>query len=195
MEKDFSVQQSLEVIESMINQAKNKFNNDSPLYLLWGWIVLICSVGNYLLYKFQLVEKPHLIWLLLFVALIVQIIYLIKQHKKEKVKTYIDEILGYIWTSFGITMFLISFVVGQSSGNWINFYPTLLILYGIPTFLSGAVMRFLPLKIGGICCWALAITTLFISKNYYLLIIALAVIIAWIIPGYLMKSFFKKQSI
>ncbi len=114
MEKEFSAKQSLEVIESMINQAKNTYNNDSPLYLLWGWIVFVCAIGNFVLLKFNVVAKPHLIWLLLFVAAAVQIIYLIKQHKKERTKTYADEIIGYIWMSFGICMFIISLVIGKN---------------------------------------------------------------------------------
>lgn len=194
MEKDFSAHQSLEVIESMINQAKNKFNNDSPLYLLWGWIVFICSVGNYLLYKFQLVEKPQQIWFLLFVALLVQIIYLIKQRKNERVKTYTDEIINYLWVSFGISMFIITLILGRGN-TWITLYPIILMMYGTPTFLSGVIMHFTPLKVGGICCWCLAIAATFTPPIYVSLLLALAVVTAWIIPGYLMKNFFKKQTI
>ena len=70
--------------------------------------------------------------------------------------------------------------------------PLLLIFYGLPTFLSGAVLKFSPLMIGGICCWILAIISTFIGHEFQLILIAVAVIAAWLIPGYLLKAKFKK---
>jgi hypothetical protein len=74
-------------------------------------------------------------------------------------------------------------------------YPLVLMFYGIPTFLSGIVMQFAPLKFGGIACWLLAIASTFVSPLYYLLLLALAVLAAWIIPGYLMNQKFKKEKL
>lgn len=65
-------------------------------------------------------------------------------------------------------------------------------LYGIPTFLSGVIMRFTPLKVGGICCGILAMASSYIHNEYILLLLAAAVIAAWIIPGYILKNRFKK---
>ena len=51
MEKDtgFSHSESLALIESMINKAKDRFNEDGSLYLLWGWVVLLCSAAEFIL--------------------------------------------------------------------------------------------------------------------------------------------------
>jgi hypothetical protein len=68
-----------------------------------------------------------------------------------------------------------------------------LILYGMPTFLSGVILKFKPLMVGAVCCWTLAIISPFINVQYQLLLIAGAVIAAWIIPGYLLKRKFKKN--
>jgi hypothetical protein len=69
-----------------------------------------------------------------------------------------------------------------------------LVLYGIPTFLSGVILKFKPLSTGGFICWFLAVAAMFIPYEYQLLLLALAVACAWIIPGYLLRSKFKKEN-
>ncbi|GMV77527.1 MAG: hypothetical protein AMXMBFR79_06620 [Chitinophagaceae bacterium] len=194
MEKEFSANDSIALIEEMINKAKSNFSDDSFLYLLWGWVIFICSVGHFLLLKSGLVKNPEYIWVLTWIAVLVQIFYIFKVEKKKRVKTYTDEIIGYLWMTFGFTMFFITIILGYTS-NWVTLYPLLLFLYGTPTFLSGVIIKFMPLKIGGISCWILAFVAKFTPNIYILLLLALAVIAAWIIPGYLLKIKFKKDKV
>ncbi len=191
--ENFSPKDSLQLIDSMINQAKNRFSENGFLYLLWGWVILFCSLGHFIMLKLQLFKQPQIIWASCWLAVIFQIIYLVRKKKKEKVKTYSDGIIDSIWISFGVCMFVLSFIVSKNE-LWIYMYPIVLMLYGIPTFLSGTVMQFKPLKIGGIACWALAILSTFLLPVYYLLLLAAAVLIAWIIPGYLLRKKFKNQN-
>jgi len=71
--------------------------------------------------------------------------------------------------------------------------PLLLVLYGIPTFLSGIIIKFKPLLFGGIFCWTMAFISPFINPEYHVLLSALAVIAAWIIPGHLLRNKFKSE--
>lgn len=192
-QENFSPKDSLQLIDCMINQAKNRFSENGFLYLLWGWLILFCSVGHFVLIKLKWFAHPEIIWASCWVAVIFQIIYLAKTTKKETVKTYSDEIIKYIWISFGICMFLLFFIVGKGNG-WNNIYPLFLMLYGVPTFLSGVVMQFKTLKIGGIICWALALCSAFIPSIYGLLLLAIAVAAAWIIPGYLLRIKYNQQN-
>ncbi len=190
----FSPAESLAIIESMINKAKNNFSDDSFLYLLWGWVVFFCSISHFILLKLSAVHHPEIVWMLTWIAAIAQIVYLIKQKKKERVKTYADEIISFLWICFGISMFTITFIFARMN-TWVTMFPIALLLYGFPTFLTGIIMKFKPLKIGGIICWLLSIGATFIEPVYALLFLAIAMLAAWIIPGYLLKVHFKKQSI
>jgi hypothetical protein len=191
MEKEnFSPEQSLHVIQSMIEKAKNQFSENGHLYLLWGWVVFTCSVAQFVLLKIVHYEKNYLVWMACWLAVIYQFVYLRKKHKRVKVRTYADNIIGYVWITFFILMVLFGFLVGQTGGN--EYYkfisPAFLALYGMPTFLSGILLRFRPLVIGGIGCWVLSVLTGFIDYDYQLLMLAAAMIIAWIIPGYLLSA-------
>lgn len=189
----FSPKDSLQLIDSMISQAKNRVTENGFLYLLWGWVIFVCAVFHFAAVKLSLFKKPELVWMITWGVVIFQIIYLAKIKRNEKVKTYSDGIMDAIWICFGICMFVLVIVLGRFN-LWIYINSLVLLLYGIPTFLSGFVMRFTPLKLGGICCWLLAIASTFIAPVYYLLMIALAVMIAWIIPGYLLRKKFKNQN-
>ena len=54
-------------------------------------------------------------------------------------------------------------------------------------------MQFRPLKIGGIVCWVLAIVATLIEPMYGLLLAA-AMIAAWIVPGYLLRKKYNQQN-
>lgn len=192
--ESFSPKDSLLLIDQMISQAKNRISENGFLYLLWGWVILFCSVGHFILIQTQLIANPEIIWATCWIAVIFQVIYLIKNKKKETVKTYSDQIIDYIWISFGICMFIVSIAMSRNDG-WKHLYPMYLMLYGIPTFLSGVVMRFLPLRAGGVICWLLSVSAIFISPLYALLLLGAAVVAAWIVPGYLLRKKYNQQAI
>jgi len=49
------------------------------------------------------------------------------------------------------------------------------------------------LVIGGIGCWILSVTTLVIPYDYHLLLLAASMVIAWIIPGYILQKQYQLQ--
>ena len=193
-EEKFSPQESLQVIYSMIERAKNQFSENGHLYLLWGWLVLFCSVAQFILLDVFHYEKHYLVWLATWGAVIYQFFYLRSEHRKKRVQTYTDTIIGFVWLSFIVLMVLIGLLLGLTGKEeyYKLFAPAFLALYGMPTFLSGILLRFRPLVIGGIGCWVLSVSAFFIGYNYQLLLLGGAMIIAWIIPGYLLRVRYKK---
>lgn len=192
-EKEMTEKDSLQLITSMINKARNRFNETGILYLIYGWIIFICSLVQFIALYFFESQNAYYIWYLTWAAVIYQVIYLRKKRASQKTRTYTDEIVGYVWLVFIICISLLIFLqLYLKSIATIN--PSILVLYGMPTFLSGVILKSNPLKIGGICCWLLAIVSIFILPEFQLLIIAVAVVVAWIIPGYLLKQKFKKEN-
>lgn len=196
-ETPLSSAESLALIESMINKAKNQFSENGHLYLLWGWVVFICSLGQYLGMRVLKIQESYYVWMLTWVAVIYMIFYLVKNKKQRRVVTYTDELLGAIWIAFSIVMFLSGFIIGQTMGA--RFYellnPIYLTIYAMPTFISGVVLKFKPLKTGAVVCWVLAVLSTFIPVTEHLLLIAIAMVAAWIIPGYLLKQRYNNQRV
>jgi|SRR5690348_2475400 len=186
-------QESMTLITSMINKAKNDFGERGLLYLIWGWVILCCCLIHFVGLYFFNYPNISLVWLVVYVVLIFQIIYMRKERRIYRTKTYTGEINGFVWITFAICMTLTIFIcIIFQKYELIN--PLLLVLYGMPTFLSGIIIKFKPLIFGAICCWVLAVVSPFVNVEYHLLLIAAAVIAAWIIPGYLLKQKFNKQN-
>jgi hypothetical protein len=196
MQENFSKEDSLLIIESMVRKAKNQFSENGHLYLLWGWTVFICSLSQFILMYFFQLEKAYMVWALTWIMVIYQFFYLRKKIQRNKVRTYTEEIMGYVWLVFFILMVLTGFIAGRYSLNNPYFLldTVFLALYGMPTFLSGVILRFRPLVYGGIFCWALSVISTFIEPHYHLLLVALAMIAGWIIPGYQLRSRYKLQT-
>jgi hypothetical protein len=192
-QEDFSPNDSLQLINNMIQQAQSRFNDNGFLYLLWGWVIFGCSILHFAFIQLGWFKHPEAIWTICWVAIIFQVVYLTRKEKEKKVKTYSDEIIGYIWMTFGFCMFFVFFIVSKYQ-HWSMLYQLVLMLYGIPTFLSGAVMRFRPLQWGGGICWLLSLVGNFVPGVYILLLLSVAVVAAWIVPGYILRAQYQQQN-
>lgn len=194
--EDFDPQQSLQLIDEMINQAKNRFSEDGFLYLMWGWLVFICTVAQFILLHFVHFAQHYLVWMLTWPAVIYQVFYLNKKKKARTAKLYTDNVIGFVWITFFILLVLIITITSRS-GNQTELYqqivnPCILALYGMPVFLCGIILRFPPLVAGAIGCWILSIFAPYVPYEYQLLLVSLAMLIAWIIPGYLLRNRYRK---
>lgn len=189
-----SEKESSALIASMINRAKGQVAETGLLYLLWGWLILICCVVQFAGVYFFNYTNSYYIWFSTWILLAYQIYYIGKRKKIKKVKTYTGEINGFVWLVFFVCLMLVIFI-----GNYFKQYeiinPVILVLYGMPTFLSGILLKFRPLILGGICCWLLSIFSVFTPGNYQLLLVAAAVIAGWIIPGYILQQNFRTKNI
>jgi len=205
----FSERESLALITEMIGKAKDSYHDTGIAAIMWGSVIAFCSLIKVSELHFNY-KLPFDIFLLTFVAVIPQILLSYKERKKQTVRTYNQVALDYTWTAFGIAVFLMVFVTNavfaklgafneayvsntgkQDFFRFSEFTAALfLIIYGIPTFITGAVMKFKPMLLGGIVCWAASLVSLFTPVKIDLLLTALSAGVAWLIPGIIL---FKKH--
>lgn len=191
-ENVMSEKDSIRVIQSMIAATKHSLLQDGTLYIYWGWVILFCSIGEYVLMLTEF-EHPYVTWLVMPVAVWRYLAYVAKRKAIAKVKSYTDEFMSVLWRAFFISMAIILClfpVIGYE-----KVLPLIIILYGMGTYTSGGVLRFPPLIYGGLANFPLAIGAFFTSFQNQLLILSIAVSVSYIIPGYLLKSNFKSRNV
>ncbi len=188
-ENKFTEREGLQLIMSMIQTAKADISDDSFYYLLWGWLVLIASLAHFILLKVQWDMAP-LAWMLMPLGGIITAVYGYRQNKRENRKTFVDEFMKYVLISFLVSLVMVLLFQGKLG---LNTYPMILVIYGILLFISGGALNFRPLMAGGIINWAMAITAFFAPLDMQLLCIAAAVLMGYIIPGYLLKRKFSRH--
>jgi hypothetical protein len=201
-EKKLSEQESFELITKMINKAKNSYHDTGVGAMMWGAVITICSLVRLSEIHFNY-RLPFDIYLLTLAAIIPQIYLSIKESRERKVRSYDDPYMNYIWLGFGICIFLLIHICNNIFNDWgawtdkyneasPNFYeyvaPLFLMLYGLPTFITGAACKFKPMLWGGLFCWLCCIITVYTSVKIDLLLTALSAFMAWFIPGILMEK-------
>jgi len=191
-EKQLTGQESLDVISRMIRTAQHDIHDSSFYYLVWGWLVFIASTSNFILMKSGF-ENPFIPWAILMpLGGIVTGIYSYKQKRQQRVKTYIDDVMKYVLIAFLVSLFTVLLFMSKLE---LATYPMVMMIYGIWLFISGGALRFNPLIYGGIINWALGIASFFVGFEMQLLLLALAVLLGYIIPGHLLKNKFRNQSV
>jgi len=183
--ENFSPEESLQIIQSMISKAKDSVADKSFYFLLWGWLVLIGALLQYVLKVIIRTEAHPMAWNIMFLGVIISIFHGVRE-KDRRVKTYVDEALQNIWICVGFTQGLVVFIFFRR-GGWENCYTIFMLLYSIGCFLTGRTLKFQPLVWGAIACWGLAILSTFADYDTNILLLAAAILVSYIIPGYLLK--------
>jgi hypothetical protein len=190
-EENLSPHESLQLIQSMIDKAKNTVAHDSFYFLLWGWLVFIASVTQFILKVIVQTPYHYIAWALMFAGIIVSAFYGAKQNKRKKVTTYVGELLNYLWLAIFVSFILLGFIFSRL--GWQDCYSFYIMMYAIGSFVSGRALKFSPLVWGAIGCWLLAIVSTFTSFDVNILLGALSILISYIIPGHLLRIQYAKQ--
>jgi hypothetical protein len=209
-EKPISEKESLVLITQMINKAKNSYHDTGLSAMLWGAVIIVCSLVRFAEIRFDF-ELPFDIYLLTIAAIVPQVIISIREKKSRQVRSYDDQYMDYIWLGFGISIMLMIFVLNMMGASWqpvakeflnetgrapgFQLYeyisPLFLILYGIPTFVTGTACKFRPMLWGGLVCWIACIISSFTPIQADLLLVAFSSLVAWFIPGIIMMKDYK----
>jgi Na+/melibiose symporter-like transporter len=180
-------QEQLKVIEEMIANAKLNISEGSIFYLIWGWLVVLAAAINYYLLVYMNYDNHWLPWpILMSIGGLLSMIIGYRKSKKGRAKTYVERALNYLWIGFGITLFMV--LVGMLRLGPEKTYPIIIFLYGLGTFVSGGILKFKPLLLGGIACWLIGLIAFYTSFANQLILISLAVFVSYIIPGHLLAN-------
>jgi hypothetical protein len=192
-EENFTPEQSLRLINKMITEVKHGLQDNGFFFLFWGWLVFLSAITNFVLLKMEN-EYAFYVWpILMPLGGIVSAVYGIMRRKKEgkRVKTFIDRAMAYVWIAFGVSLFIV-----LSSGSKLGVekvYPFVLLIYGIGTFITGGIIKMKLLITGGIICWMLSIIAFYVTFDIQLLLLAGAIAIAYIVPGHVINSNYRKN--
>ena len=186
-EESFSPEQSIKVIQSMIEKTKQNLQENSFFFLLWGWLVFITAMLHFILMKFTDFQQPYLVWNLMIIGVVASIVKGIKTSRKEVVKTFVGETMKYFGISMGIIYCSLAFIFGYFD-LWIYSYPIYILIYAVACFFMGSLMQFRFLQIAGIACLLIMIASVYVSYSWQLLLLSAAVLIGYIIPGHILQK-------
>ncbi len=212
-QKQMTEQESLQLIGEMIHKARDSYHDSGLGPILWGTVITICGLVTWCQIHFQF-KLPFDIWILTLIAIFPQIIIVQREKKDRKARRYDETMMDYVWTCFGISIGLLIFininivnklspvfekyieVTGSNPEfNFSSFITSFfLLLYGIPTIITGGCQNLKPMLWGGILCWVSCIISVFTKVETDMLLISLSATCAWLIPGISLRKKYLKSA-
>ncbi|MEG1648487.1 MAG: hypothetical protein RR277_01200 [Rikenellaceae bacterium] len=184
-DKTLNSKESLELITRMIAQTRRGYESGGGIALLvWGYTsVLVTALVTVLDHYIQASWINLLWWLIPLVGY--TLMYLVMRDRVKPVKTYIDKVISYIWIVTGGVAVIFPFVALFS--NFISFFiiPVESLILITAIIITGLVISFRPLVVGGCIALALSFSMYFISDFAYVFMALF--VVAMIIPGHILN--------
>ena len=177
--------ESLDIIQTMIQAEKMRFSENGFIYRMWGWLVLVAAVSQFILLQLELYSYHYYPWFLMIFGSIYTGIYYGKK-KKTTHLPFSGKILAFTWIAISINIFGVAFVLSSMADNFLLFIILTNIAIGV--IVAGALLDFKWLLIGGFICIIIGFVSLFIPHVYWNLLTVIAILFTNLIPGYLMKK-------
>jgi hypothetical protein len=185
-QEQLSPQQSLTLIQDMIGKTRDSISGNAIYFLVWGWLTFVACTAQFILKHFLDFKYHYLAWAVVFIGIVFSLVQGNRDSRQKRVKTYVDESMNYLWLGMAISFFVLS-VILTKLGWGQPVFPFFTLLYGLGAFVSGHMIRFRPLIIGGEVAWGLAIGSTFVSYDFQMLFGAAAILVSYIIPAHLLR--------
>jgi hypothetical protein len=130
-------------------------------------------------------HNPWLIWLLTIPGAFISFIYGYVKGKKSLFHTYADMLYMWTWMGFFISAVVLFIIISRRIEL---VAPYILTLAAMPTFISGFIVKFKPLILGGISFWVFALIAYFAGPSIGQLVVPAAMLTGYLVPGYLLKK-------
>jgi hypothetical protein len=189
--KEFNHEAGFKIIYEMIESAKSKIGKNYFYYLFWGyWVVAACLL-EYFLIKVANYPYHYLVWTIMMpLGCFITLVFYTRMKRTVNSKTFIGTTMGFLWGGWFIS-FIILLVFANLKHDYTLILPMTMAMYGLAIFVSGGVVQFRPLLLGGIVAWLGSIGAFFVPYLGQLVILTGVVIISYIIPGHLLKQLSK----
>jgi hypothetical protein len=184
MEQNLTPEQSLQVIQRMIAEAKESFMKIGPFFISWGVVLIVAGLIEFYLRQ----VGSSYSWVSWPIAGVLGGIsaFVLGMRQSKSVggnTTFMDRVSTYLWAAFGVALVLVLYLTIRAH---IDPNPFVMIITGIPTFVTGALIKFPALKWGGVVFWLGAVVATFLPSVYSGLIFSIALFFGYLLPGILL---------
>lgn len=192
MENKLTATESLEIIQSIIRQRKQKFEDNGNTILAWGVLVCISGIAQYIM-VIKNVEYHYLVWACTMIpAFIITMVVKSKESKQLKAEQKLPDYSGLLWATAGIMAFLTGFAFGEKFG--IGFTAMMYAPFCIAAMSTALQLRNGLFALMSILSIIVCYTSLYIPFEFHPLIASAIAMLLMIIPGLKLASDYKKRT-
>jgi hypothetical protein len=194
-DKQLSTEQSLSLISKMIENTRRNFNDHGgTMFLVWGYTTIAVTIAVTLAFLFT--GNGAVMWGWWVLPIVGGCLTYRHFSKYDKgVRTQLDKIVSYVWQVFTVACIACGAFSSVSSGVAINILFVIGLMIGMSTALTGLIIKFRPVIVGGFVGMGLSFAILPLQDTIWqLLIFAALFLLAQVIPGHLLNVACKKEA-
>lgn len=183
---------SLAIIETVINQRKQKYEENGIFLIFWGILVALAGIGQFLMITLNFYpEKSGLVWLFTMVpGFIFTFLWKMKEGIRAKKQQKTEDWSDFLWLVTGSMAFASMFIVNNSK------FITMMIFLpiGIASLSSALRLKNRLWIFTSLISIVLAYSTVFFWSGYQPLIMAIIAVLSLLIPGIQLHLAYKKRN-
>ena len=173
-------QQSLALITEVIQEARERHEENGTIYLYWGVIVAVAAGMQFVLIQADNMGLSFVPWLLVPVAGVASY-FLFHRQQAARPQNLVGTLIRNLWLTTSLNMMIIGFFLWSVLGS--SQIPVILILLGISLSLSGAALRASVLFWAGLGANAAGIAGFWLPYEYQPLLLMSINLLAVALPG------------
>ena len=177
----------IKLINDTINKTRVNLKPLSFNLIFWGLFLNVMSIIHYLFPSFieQTDHSATIYWVALpLLGMIYMTRWNIKIGKKQGYETIMSRTIRIIWTVFGFGWLLI---VISSIKLSFELAPMILFLLGLVLTMTGMIIKFKPLTIGGMVLFVFVFDLILDPGQNYLIVNMIGVTLGLLIPGIMLS--------
>lgn len=188
--------EDLAYIRHIMEETRRAVAMRGDAFILWGIITLIGLLGNYF---FSLYRVPGWCWPALWGVLVVTgwtfMFLLIRRERSARVSMPAGRMLGAIWGSFTIALFVIFFAgIPLGAVSPLSVGGIIASVIGIAIFVTGVLIGTPWVRNLAIGWWLGAIAQFYWHDATQLLIMAILELLFFVIPGFILNAQVRRES-
>jgi hypothetical protein len=188
----FTPEKSLELITQIISEAKSKFEENGFTYILWGSLISVASIAQFLLLQHKVYQFNFYPYFILPFGGVATWIYYRKKGKATS-KNVISSIISGTWIALAINLMVLGFVYSSYFNALL--IPVMLILLGIGYVMSGISIRNRLVVLSGVVINLSSFVCIHLPWEYHSLMLSLVSLLFVLGPGLVFKINRKKDRV
>ncbi len=180
-------EESLRLITQTIEDTKEKYKDSGLIFIFWGMLIFIVTLTQFIFIRSGLANYAGFPCLLyIFGGIYIYVHYRKIDIKNNAPKTIIGDIISVLGMVIGANFIILGSLFSERLGS--SLFPVFLIFITFMIILIGISIRFKPIVICGIIVNIIAFVTFYVDWQYQTLLMSLAAVVGFIIPGILFNK-------
>jgi hypothetical protein len=193
---EMQAKDEIQLIKNMLERTRRATAESGTLFIVWGVLIALALVGNYILAYFKKYDWLWLNWIAITViGWVYSAIYGIRRERKEPIRTYVQTAARHLYIACGMGFLLVGIVFPALSVYSYKAIPVLIAaVSGILFIVMGGIYEWPLVKWVGFLWWIGAVGMSFLKTNSgRILVFTILFIVAYLAPSFILRARYKKE--